>query len=82
MNLTPNEAGSIVGVIAGLVGGGGTSLASSFRAGVKWGNIETRITVLEGAITNMATKDQVAGLKEDVAEIKGMFTMVLKDGTN
>lgn len=54
---------------------------SAFIAGYRWGTVKTRLDVMEAGMPNLATKDQLAGVKEDVAEIKGMFTMTLRDGT-
>jgi hypothetical protein len=54
---------------------------SAFIAGYRWGSVKTRLDVMESAMPTLATKDQLAGVKEDVAEIKGMFRMTLRDGT-
>jgi hypothetical protein len=53
---------------------------SAFIAGYRWGSVKTRMDVMENAMPTLATKDQLAGVKEDVAEIKGMFRMTLRDG--
>jgi hypothetical protein len=52
-----------------------------FISGARWGSVKTRLDVLENSVANSATKDQLSGVKEDVAEIKGMFRMTLRDGT-
>jgi hypothetical protein len=62
-----------VGLVLSLAG-------SAFIAGLRWGTVKTRIDMLEQSQGQLATKDQLAGVKEDVAEIKGMFRMTLKDG--
>lgn len=56
-------------------------LASVFIAGTFKGRTDTRLAMLEKTQDTLATKDQLAGVKEDLAEIKGMFRMTLKDGT-
>lgn len=53
---------------------------SAFIAGYRWGTVKTRLDILERQYQNVATKEQLAGVKEDVAEIKGMFRMTLRDG--
>lgn len=64
---------SVAGVFVSLLG-------SAFITGVRWGTVKTRLDILEKTVGYMATKDQLAGIKEDVAEIKGMFRMTLRDG--
>lgn len=62
-----------VGLVLSLAG-------SAFISGVRWGTVQTRLAVLENAQAGLATREQLAGVKEDVAEIKGMFRMTLRDG--
>lgn len=62
-----------VGVVLSWIG-------AVFIAGFRFGSIATRLDRVEKAQDSLATKDQLAGVKEDVAEIKGMFRMTLKDG--
>lgn len=71
------DYGALIIAGVGLVLSWGGSL---FIAGTRWGTVNTRLAVLERSMTDMATKDQLAGIKEDVAEIKGMFRMTLRDG--
>lgn len=52
---------------------------SAFIAGYRWGTVKARLDQLEAVSRVMATKEQLAGVKEDVAEIKGMFRMTLRD---
>lgn len=54
---------------------------SAFIAGYRWGSVKTRLDLLENSVQAMATKEQLSGVKEDLAEIKGMFRMVPKDGS-
>lgn len=71
------EATSAIIAVAGFI----VSLGSSvFVAGVRWGSVKARLDMLENAMKNSATKEQLSGVKEDVAEIKGMFRMTLRDG--
>ena len=51
---------------------------SAFIAGYRWGSVKTRLDIMEAGMTAHATKEQLAGGKEDVAEIKGMFRMTLR----
>ena len=67
----------VIGAITLFLSWGG----SAFIAGYRWGSVKTRLDVMESGMATMATKDQLSGVKEDVAEIKGMFTMTLRDGT-
>ena len=55
-------------------------LGSVFISGVARGRTETRLTMLETNQDRLATKEQLAGVKEDLAEIKGMFRMTLREG--
>jgi hypothetical protein len=53
-----------------------SAILVAFRAG----RDENRLNRMEKDLTLMATKEQLSGVKEDLAEIKGMFRMQLKDG--
>ena len=75
--MNPAEVQLIIGAATLFLSWGG----SIFIAGYRWGSVKTRLDIMEGGMATMATKDQLAGVKEDVAEIKGMFTMTLRDGT-
>lgn len=48
-------------------------------AGVKWGQVQQQIRELQATQNTMATKEELTGIKETLAEIKGMFKLVLKD---
>ena len=52
---------------------------SLFVAGSLWGSVRTRLDLLEKQLPTLATRDQLSGVKEDLAEIKGMFRMVPRD---
>ena len=54
-------------------------VASAVIAGFRFGTISTRLDTLERNVERNATKEQLATLKEDVAEIKGMFRMTLRE---
>jgi hypothetical protein len=62
-----------IGVIISLMG---SAVIVAFRAG----GASDRLSRMENDMARMATKEQLAGVKEDIAEIKGMFKMTLKDG--
>ena len=65
---------SSAGLILSLIG-------SAFITGLRWGTVKTRLDMLETQYGQLATKEQLAGVKEDVAEIKGMFRMTLREHT-
>lgn len=54
-------------------------LGSVFISGIARGRTETRLSVLETNQDKLATKEQLTGVKEDLAEIKGMFRMTLRE---
>ena len=67
-----------------LISGGGFLLSvgtSIFITGFRSGTLAARLDALERTVDKNASKEQLAALKEDVAEIKGMFRMTLRDGT-
>jgi hypothetical protein len=73
--MTPDET-------AIFISGGGfilSILGSIFSVGVFKGRTDARIAILEANQDKLATKEQLAGVKEDLAEIKGMFRMTLKE---
>lgn len=45
----------------------------------KIGGASNRLTTVENNMSNMATREQLSSVKEDIAEIKGMFRMTLKE---
>ena len=77
MVLSPDAVAAIVGASSIVISWGG----SAFIAGARWGSVKTRLDMLETQYTQLATKEQLAGVKEDLAEIKGMFRMVPKEGS-
>ena len=61
-------------------GGFVLSVATSiFIAGSRWGQVRTEIAILTKAQETAATKDELAGVKESLAEIKGMFRLSLRE---
>lgn len=50
---------------------------SALGFAVQWGKINERVAEMQ---RTMVTKDELTGIKETLAEIKGMFTLKLKDG--
>ncbi len=75
--VSPTEISLIFGVATLVL----SLLGSAFIAGFRWGSVKTRLDVLEKSQEQLATKEQLAGVKEDVAEIKGMFRMRLREDT-
>jgi hypothetical protein len=49
-----------------------------FIAGSRWGVMTTRLERVEKDIDNMATRDQLASVKEDLAELKGMLRPAIR----
>lgn len=76
--MSPDVVAAIFGGIAIVA----SWVGSAFISGVRWGTVKTRLDMVEQAMTMMATKDQLSGIKEDVAEIKGMFRMTLRDSSS
>ena len=68
-----------VAAVISAAGFAASMLGAVFVAGRRSGATELRIAMLEANQDKMATKDQLAGLKEDMAEIKGMFRMTLRE---
>lgn len=66
--------------VAGLISATGVVISLAGSALIKWGTLKTRVDTLEKTIPFLATKEQLTQLKADVAEIKGMFRMTLRDG--
>ena len=73
-----SEAAAIISGIGLLFSWTGSALI----VGVRWGSVKTRLDMLETSQGGLATKEQLAGVKEDLAEIKGMFRMVPVDGSD
>lgn len=71
--LTVSVLISVLGLVLSLVG-------SAYVSGVRWGSVRIRLQVLESSLPTLATREQLAGVKEDLAEIKGMFRLAPRDG--
>jgi len=74
--MSPEAASAVIAAGGFVLSLFGALSVSTYRSGRN----DARLTALEMTISTLATKDQFAGLKEDVAEIKGMFRMTLRDG--
>lgn len=80
--MTTPEIDTLVAVVTALVSWIGAAFIAGFRFGavsMKLEALANRIDRVEKSQEALATKEQLAGLKEDVAEIKGMFRMTLKE---
>ncbi len=69
--------------ISAVISGGGflaSLFGSAFIAGYRWGSVKIRLDILEARIAAVATVEQLAAVKEDLAEIKGMFRLAWRDG--
>lgn len=74
--MSPIDVEVLIGVVTFIVSVG----VSMFVSGTRWGRVEEKVNVIEKKtqnIDNMQT--DMAVMKHDLAEIKGMFTMRLKD---
>ncbi len=54
-------------------------IAAVFVAGSRWGAVQVRLEQLSRADADHASKGDVAALREQLAEIRGMFRLSLKD---
>lgn len=63
---------SLIGVFVSILG-------AAFMAGIRWAAAMARIAALEQADLAHATKDDVQAVRRDVAEIRGMFRLVLRE---
>lgn len=70
---------AILAVIIAAIGVIVSILTTIAIVSYKIGGASNRLTTVEANMGNMATRDQLSALKEDVAEIKGMFRMTLKE---
>lgn len=77
--MTTADVEITVAIAATLSSWVGSALIVAYKGGgasYRLSALESRMGQMEG---QMATKDQLAGVKEDIAEIKGMFRMTLRD---
>lgn len=72
LNLSPSD---ITAAISIAISWGGSLFISGRRTGIT----DTRLTLLERQLDTLVTKAELAVVATDVAEIKGMFKMTLKD---
>lgn len=54
-------------------------LASAFIAGTRWGSVNQRLDQLAERERDHVTRDDLANVREQLAEIRGMFRLTLKD---
>lgn len=73
--MSPEAIAVIISASGFILSMAGTVAIVSFRIG----GASNRFDRMEKDINNMATKDQLSDVKADIAEIKGMFTMKLKE---
>ena len=73
--MSPDTTAVIIASIGVLISILSAIAIVSFRAG----GAADRLTRMEKDMANMATKEQLSTVKEDIAEIKGMFRMTLKE---
>jgi hypothetical protein len=70
---------ALVAVIIAAVGVIVSVLSTLAIVAYRVGGASNRLTTMENNMGNMATRDQLSAVKEDIAEIKGMFRMTLKE---
>lgn len=84
--MNPDVVAGIVSAIGVVMSWLIAGLVSSRKAAARDATMELRVALLESNQDKLATKEQLAGVKEDLAEIKGMFRITLKpagsDGSN
>lgn len=54
-------------------------LASVFIAGTRWGSVNQRLDQLQASERDHVTRDDLANVREQLAEIRGMFRLTLKE---
>lgn len=72
MNLTPD---SIINALLGALGGGGMAFWLLRRFVSRVDTLETRLTAIELAVQNLATKEHVAS-KDDLSQVSQRLTAV------
>lgn len=82
VKLSPEGASLIIALIGFVC----SVLGATFLSGTRYAEVRAdirrngeRVTILEGNQGNLATKEQLADVKSDLAEIKGMFRMTLRE---
>ena len=83
MRISPEGASLLIALIGFIC----SILGASFVSGTRWAELRAdvrrngeRVTTLETNQPNLATKEQLSDVKADLAEIKGMFRMTLREG--
>lgn len=49
---------------------------------VSYGRLQSRVEAIERGREDLATKEDVKQLRDSLSEIRGMFRLVLKDGSD
>lgn len=70
---------SDVSIIIALIGLVLSVVASAFIAGMRWGSVNQRLEQLQQADAQHASKADVGQVREQLAEIRGMFRLTFKD---
>lgn len=52
---------------------------AAFIAGSRWGRVQAELAALKAERGQLATKTDVQAVSERVAEIRGMFTLTIRD---
>lgn len=66
-------------IIIALIGLVLSVVSSAFIAGMRWGSVNQRLEQLQQNEANHVTRDDLANVREQLAEIRGMFRLTLKD---
>lgn len=77
--MTATDIEVTVAIIAVLGSWVGSALIVAFKGGAASYRLNALESRMDQLVGQMATKDQLAGVKEDIAEIKGMFRMTLRE---
>lgn len=66
-------------IIIALVGLVLSVVASAFIAGSRWGSVNQRLEELQRADASHVSQADMANVREQLAEIRGMFRLTLKE---
>lgn len=73
--MTQTELSAIIALVGLIM----SVLVSVLVAGIWLGSLKQRLEQLQRAQDNMVTRDDLANVREQLAEIRGMFRLTLKE---
>lgn len=68
-----------ISVVIALLGLVLSVICSAFIAGMRWGSVNQRLEQLQKNDAQHVTREDLANVREQLAEIRGMFRLTLKD---